>query len=359
MIRVRPTVKVLKALKRLDRLPPRVDTLYMEAQRSKGADAQVGWSQACTAAETDVALLVYCADRFQRSVFERHKAMTAEAGVPVFEARDTVSPAIRGAVVYDQATTCHWLVHVDRHDEFHKSGPTAIKSLKAAGQLGPNSVDVKLLEHSLEEEQWANFRVSTLRALVDALRASMDGEGESGFTVSFPQSEKIHPLTVSVDAVADREWLKSHPSKEIDTVVLAFPLEHMMPHERDELLRTCVPFVQPDENWVEPVYGKSFEVHMLVTRGKLHQILGTASHELPTQRCDPPAPNYMHYTHKNGLTQAYVEGLAVEAVCGRWWVPIGDDKTHAHLEVCPDCAREEPIAQFFANLRQGRFSTDR
>ncbi|SER66511.1 DUF3039 domain-containing protein [Corynebacterium cystitidis] len=360
MIRVRPTVKTLKALNQLDRLPESVKTPYLEARRTEDEVAKIGWlSQACIAAEQDVALLSYCADRFRASRFEQHRAMSAEAHLPVFEARDTVSPAIRGAVIYDESTDCYWLIHVDRHDEFHKSGATKIKGLKAAGSLGPSSADVKILEHARQEELWADFRVATLRALIDALRGSLEGRSEKAFTVCFPQTDNVYELSVSVDAVADDAWLESRPEADFDMVVLIIPAERMSPLDLQELLRTCVPFVQPDECLIEARYGKNYEAHMVVARGKIHQILGTASHELPTQRCDPPAPSVIHYTHKNSLTRAYVEGLAVEAVCGRWWVPVGDDKTHAHLEVCPDCAREEPIAQFFYDLQQGRIAIDR
>ncbi|MCS6552787.1 DUF3039 domain-containing protein [Curtobacterium flaccumfaciens pv. flaccumfaciens] len=42
-----------------------------------------------------------------------------------------------------------------------------------------------------------------------------------------------------------------------------------------------------------------------------------------------------HYSKKNSLTEATVEGRAVPALCGYWFVPIND---FVDLKVCPTCA---------------------
>ena len=69
----------------------------------------------------------------------------------------------------------------------------------------------------------------------------------------------------------------------------------------------------------------------------------TDDSDLPTAGSTLLRPlKQLHYTGKVGLTKAYVEGNAVRAVCGQWWIPIGDESTHVDLPVCPECERKSP-----------------
>ena len=89
------------------------------------------------------------------------------------------------------------------------------------------------------------------------------------------------------------------------------------------LLKTCVPFIQPDTSMQDPLYNREgLSVVLVVTRGRLMQLLATDdAPDLPTAAHTPPPPQQLHYTGKVGLTKAYVEGNAVRAVCGQWWIP--------------------------------------
>ena len=92
-------------------------------------------------------------------------------------------------------------------------------------------------------------------------------------------------------------------------------------------------------------------IEFFVSRARLLQLLALAKSDVPTEDLNPPEPTVLHWAMKKRLVEAYVEGTAVQAVCGVWWVPVGDEKTHNSLPVCPDCAAEEPVAQALERLR--------
>lgn len=95
----------------------------------------------------------------------------------------------------------------------------------------------------------------------------------------------------------------------------------------------------------ESIYRNELTIHVLVTRAGLMQLLATDRPLLPVEDRPASAPLTLHYTAKRSLAHAFVYGHAVRAVCGQWWVPVGDGKTHAELPICADCEREEPFAQ--------------
>lgn len=50
-----------------------------------------------------------------------------------------------------------------------------------------------------------------------------------------------------------------------------------------------------------------------------------------------------HYTRKNGILNAQIEGSAIETLCGYWFVPTKD---HENVTLCPKCIeRHETLAQ--------------
>lgn len=55
--------------------------------------------------------------------------------------------------------------------------------------------------------------------------------------------------------------------------------------------------------------------------------------EPETDHEDPP---YAHYAEEDKVTEAYVMGTPIVALCGKVWVPSRDPEG---LEVCPECKR--------------------
>lgn len=56
-----------------------------------------------------------------------------------------------------------------------------------------------------------------------------------------------------------------------------------------------------------------------------------------------PAPDRLYCVGKGPLARSFVEGEAVQALCGVWFVPVTDDG--AQLAVCSRCEPIEPRAQ--------------
>ncbi|MBK9180128.1 MAG: DUF3039 domain-containing protein [Acidimicrobiales bacterium] len=53
---------------------------------------------------------------------------------------------------------------------------------------------------------------------------------------------------------------------------------------------------------------------------------------------------FSHYVKKADIVRAAVTGQAVQALCGKWWVPTRDPERYP---VCPTCA------EIMAGLRAG------
>ncbi len=46
------------------------------------------------------------------------------------------------------------------------------------------------------------------------------------------------------------------------------------------------------------------------------------------------ADKFAHYAKKADIAQAYVEGIAITALCGKHWVPTRDPEK---FPLCPEC----------------------
>lgn len=93
---------------------------------------------------------------------------------------------------------------------------------------------------------------------------------------------------------------------------------------------------------VAPAYGSS------VPSGLMSYSSGAARPQVApdvdrTVRTDPvldrPSGDgdhdrFAHYVPKSELTRAYVEGVAVRALCGKQWVPSRDPERYP---ICPTC----------------------
>lgn len=157
-------------------------------------------------------------------------------------------------------------------------------------------------------------------------------------------------LSVQVTEALDPEWDPVDAHEQVGDLVVRIGFGSSGSAIRDELIRTCVPFLQPDSSMRESIIRDELIVQILVTRASLMQLLATERPLLPVEDRKPPPPTTLHYTAKWSLTEAFVTGRAVRAVCGQWWVPVGDESTHAALPLCPECEQETPFAQTARDL---------
>lgn len=100
--------------------------------------------------------------------------------------------------------------------------------------------------------------------------------------------------------------------------------------------------VQSDtQEWASTVFVEdSFAFSALVDPRAIEQAEHLETeHELPSdfQPTGLRIGLRSHYTQKNGIVNARVDGSAVESLCGYWFVPIKD---HEHLEKCPRCVEQ-------------------
>ncbi|MGP5306408.1 DUF3039 domain-containing protein [Brachybacterium alimentarium] len=353
MSNVRPTLRVVKILKKGSKLPSEVASVYESASRIDDPRAKFDKLREIDLDNLDVAVLGVARSQFAAETLDTHKSMSREADRPVYEVRDRESPAWRGAVIRLAGDEDAWMVHADRHDEFNDRGFLVIRAMKKKGTLGPSSMDRKLRDDRRGAQQEGLAQIELLQALLAAMRKSAESEAETVVALPSIAALATSQLRVHVRAVFD-DWDPgdAHEYVEDLSVTMRMPAADSAA-ARDWLLKTCVPFIQPDTSMQDPLYNREgLSVVLVVTRGRLMQLLATDDSDLPTAAHTPPPPQQLHYTGKVGLTKAYVEGNAVRAVCGQWWIPIGDESTHVDLPVCPECAAEKPFADGALSLLQ-------
>lgn len=347
MIEVRPTIEVLKDLEKKKLLPLDTVRALQHARQVDDSETRLALLAKLGLSSLDIPLLRNARSEFATGKPDRQTTMTALAKVPVYEVRDHSSAGWRGAVVAPD-TDCAWLIYFEAHDRFHAAGRGVIKGKAKAGTLGPTSLDLRIREIEHEVHHSAATRADLLGALIDSLISSARTTALT--PVATPARFSGTPLSVQVTEVVDPEWNPKNAHEQVSDLVVRLGFGPGNSAIRDELIRTCVPFLQPDSSMVEALSREELIVQILITRAGLMQILATERPLLPVDDRQPPPPSALHYTAKLSLTEAFVSGRAVRAVCGQWWVPIGDDSTHSTLPICPECEDESPFAQTARDL---------
>lgn len=353
MTEVRLSIRALKQLFQGEKLPPTAMTHYKSA--SSAVENSLKFELLHEAIEVsckELALIRDARSRFASGLPDQHKASTQKLGMAIYEARDAESPAWRGALIRPKNDKDVWLVHADRHDQFHRTCSDVLNSLKTQGRLGPTALDEKIRKVQQARLSDRETKIAILQALIEALQKTLNQRSPT--TVAFPPDGKFHQvrMTLEIDSLNTLEWETENAHKETEILRIELELSSLNRDDREWLIGTCVSFLQPDPSMVDTVYLKELVVSILINRANLIQLLAGAQSELPISPTKPPAPTTLHYTSKASLTDAYVNGNAVRAVCGEWWVPVGDEMTHSHLAICPACEREEPFAQLISDCRQ-------
>ena len=246
----------------------------------------------------------------------------------------------RGAVWRDESTSVHWLVagglakggHQD-HEDFYKVVDRAHRSGAARAWL-PTDQDVRLLKIETASAIDLGWQLDIQRMAYDALRGIATG-GECEFDVPHPVPARIKPaertlahVTVVVESVRedDVSW--------DEVVVEIAPTGRWMtdPLTQQATLRLLVSLHAPEQDWdvgdgifsakVDPgrLQGRCDELAALVERGELAEPVPGAS---------------AHLAHRGHLEEKTINGGAVRALCGVFFVPRQD---HASLPACPACA---------------------
>lgn len=356
MTNVRPTLKVLKALFKGDLLPRKAADAYRAARAVDDVDIKVMKLAEIDIGNLDVNLLRAARRDLADGGTDQHVSMTKEAQRPVYEVRSYEGAAWRGAVVRVDDDPDLWMVYADLHDEFNHHGSSAIKALRVNKRLGPSDLDRRLRDMDKAPSEERTLQQSPLLNLINSL-ASAVKSGEPT-QVDLPGVPEFEDAQMLIEGAIDLEGLDIETAhSEVAEVLVRLIIPNWADRSRDEiarqwLLRVCVPFLQPNSAMQEAIYSqeRGLTVQLLLSEARLAQLLAGPTEPLEVRDCSPAPPTRLHYTAKMSLVDAYVDGRAVRAVCGEWWVPTGDDSTHADLPICPECEEEEPFAQLAVSL---------
>lgn len=356
MVTVRPCVRVLKQLYEAGSLPPAVAAAYKAAKGTDDHEQKVRYlEEAVRIAGEQLDLVTVVQKQFEHNRFEQHKTLSSLAGTPVFEAREKRrkdSPAWRGAIVQHSETGCAWLVHAGIHDHFHAEARTVIVAMRNTGKLGPSSIDLKILELAQRIDASRETQRAFLMSLLGGIQESVATGEKVAFGLKGDSPQEWLNVTVSVSTDSFREWEIESAHTDLDMVCVE--IERGPDWDFFEaFLGTCVTYVQPDEDLVEQLNSFPFIMNMAVSRARLASLMDVAGEELPTGYRASARTEQLHYANKTSLTESLVLGKALQAVCGRWWVPVGDEVTHGNLPICEDCEREMSVAQVLDNWVRG------
>lgn len=346
MVIVRPTIKVLKTLNASDKLPLLTATAYRCAARADEPSVRGEYLREAVAhAQNELTLVTYIQKRFDQGIFERHRSFAD----PVFESRDTARPAWRGAVVHDGGDYA-WLVYAAVHDHFHSEAKAALKGMQQSGGFGPSPLDLKILEKQEAEDERLSINKHSLLQVLGSIKDCV----ASGERATLKSSGL--KIEIDVDSIPFEDWEVETAHQEMDMVSVR--IRNWQEHyaRTQDLVAGLIGILNVPTEMVESIAGSSFKLQLAISRATLISVLDLPATALEPEHSTPPPPAFLHYSRKRDLNEAFFTGKAVQAVCGKWWVPIGDDLTHQDLPVCPECEREMPVAQVlrhFANQQEG------
>jgi len=345
MVTVRPTIKVLKTLNASDKLPPQTEKAYRCAVRADERNVRGRYLREAVAhAQNELALVTYIQKRFDRGIFERHRSFAD----PVFESRDAARPAWRGAVVHDGGDYA-WLVYAAVHDHFHSEAKAVLKGMKQSGGLGPSPLDLEILQDQQAEDKRLALKKATLIKVLGSIKQCVASGERADLNSGGLEIE------VEVDTIPFEDWEVETAHQEMDMVSVR--IRNWQDHHArtQDLVAGLMGVLNVPPEMVESLAMSSFKSQLAVSRATLISVLDLPATALEPEHSTPPPPVFLHYSRKRDLNEAFFTGKAVQAVCGKWWVPIGDDLIHQDLPVCPECEREMPVAQalrHFANQRE-------
>lgn len=360
MVEIRPTLQTLKALRSADLLASADASAYDNAKRADEAQLTLNQLVKLDLSRLNVNLL-----NDPRTLVEdgklpnTHKASSRAARESIYELRDHSGGAWRGAGVLDGVHEVLWVVLAMPHDHFHKQAAEKIETFRKAGRLGPSQLDLTVLELDRTRIDRKINRIAVLSSLIDALKASLrHGAPTQVLMPSVVNLEHVEMFVTLSEVPTDPEdWDPSIAHEDTGMITVEIELNNMSAESRKWLLRTCLPFLQEDQAMIETHFRKTLSSLVLLPQSKLMQLLTLDESDFSSAENVPLLePTHLHYTAKSGLTEAYVEGKAVRAICGFWWVPVGDDHTHNDLPVCEECETERPFAETVSKMLNQRGS---
>lgn len=243
----------------------------------------------------------------------------------------------RGGVWEDQETGVRWLVvaglakggHEDRDDFYQQVG--RVDTRGNVDRWLPTHDDVRLLKQETAERIRIQWELETQRAVLEAL-SLMHAGGSHRLTIQHPVPGvgQLASVDMTVEPVRDENHLADEILVEIkpDPKFAASNLVWQM------TIRILISLEPPEQGWdrVGDTYTN------IGTPGAWTDRQATLSQIVQSGDLAVSEPGSMsHYAHREHLAGTTINGEAVRALCGPFFVPRQD---HESLPVCPTCAEK-------------------
>lgn len=240
----------------------------------------------------------------------------------------------RGGVWEDPATGVYWLVvaglakgeHQDRDDFYQR-----IQRENEGGDPNrwlPTGEDERLLNQETAARLVTEWELATQEHVLEALRRVHMG-GSTRFVVDHPRPGEgpLAHLTLVVTPVREPGYDADEIEVEI-VPVTSYTGGHLAWQLTIRALNSLSP---PEQGWdrYKDTYTNIAEPGAWTTRVAELETL-VADHEL----AESEPGRHSHYTHRKHLAGNTIDGHAVRALCGVFFVPIQD---HDKLPRCPQC----------------------
>jgi hypothetical protein len=240
----------------------------------------------------------------------------------------------RGGVWRDEESGIHWLVvaglakgeHQDR-DDFYRRVERENGSGGDAAWL-PTVEDLRLLKQETASRLITVWELDVQEALLDVLREIQSG-GISRIDIHHPVRTDERLCAVEVEVVPVRDV--NYEADEITVEILPDRSYAGSDLLWQLTLRVLISLNPPEHGWdrYKDTYSTIAEPGYFVTRGATLEAL-VADHAL----AESVEGDHAHYAHREHLAGSTIEGKAVRALCGVYFVPTRD---HDSLPCCPTC----------------------
>lgn len=240
----------------------------------------------------------------------------------------------RGGVWEDGESGVRWLVvaglakggHED-HDDFYKR----IERENASGDPGrwlPTAADLRLLKQETAARLRTEWELEIQRAVLSTLRKIHSG-GSDRFDIQHPVPGlgRLAQLEITVVAVRDDHY----EADEIQVEILAESKYAGSALLWQLTLRVLISIEPPEQGWDR--YGDTF-CNIGEPGAWTRRLSGLADLVDSGDLAVSQPGSTSHYTHRKHLAGTTIDGHAVRALCGVYFVPTQD---HSALPRCPSC----------------------
>jgi hypothetical protein len=259
-----------------------------------------------------------------------HQTIACAANLGLLEIR---AGQWRGGVWTDPATGVRWLVtaglakggHEDS-DDFYIRLTDAVERGRTDSFL-PTPEDVRLLKIETANATIRTWELDLQEQTAKALALISNG-GRA-------RIEIVHPTRAVKLAAIDAEMaIEAGAGYDVEAFVLDFDITKEFRTTKlawTLVMRMLTGICPPQQDWDR--VGDSFSAMAEVGHAAKHaSVLIDLTQRGELCRSEPG--KISHYAHHKNLADSSVQGLAVRAMCGRFFVPYQD---HDAMHVCPEC----------------------